>query len=368
MRNGSEHLTTLVAEVAHHLELFVDDHEELEDLLLVGEELEQPLLHLRLLAVDLHRPLGHAIRWLSSEAVHGRACRNRGRAHAEGPRDRVHPHVTAHHRHVPLRARADQEPVAGEEDERPVGAALSHQQPSEDGERSLDVPVGDDRSVVPADHQVGALALADLVPDDLLDDDGVVVVVDHEAAAVGELDGYVGERLDQVVDADLVLDGDVDDDERGAVVDHVEATLGDLAEGHCHQTIGAAPRLGDAVLERDVEDRLDLAPGAADDAGRGCGLAPDHRPRVLPLDLLQEGANVGCGSHGRNPTGERRCSRPRARPPVAGGIGRGTRSGLIGGSSPISFPTARAGEPDRGRARVCARSRSPTTAGGRVLS
>ena len=39
-----EHLPALVADVAHHLELFVDDHEELEDLLLVGEEVEQPVL------------------------------------------------------------------------------------------------------------------------------------------------------------------------------------------------------------------------------------------------------------------------------------------------------------------------------------
>ncbi len=37
-----EHLAALVADVAHHLQLLVDDHEELVDLLLVGQELQQP--------------------------------------------------------------------------------------------------------------------------------------------------------------------------------------------------------------------------------------------------------------------------------------------------------------------------------------
>ena len=36
LRNGPEHLAALVADVAHHLELLVDDHEELVDLLLVA--------------------------------------------------------------------------------------------------------------------------------------------------------------------------------------------------------------------------------------------------------------------------------------------------------------------------------------------
>ena len=37
-----EHLPALVADVAHHLQLLVDDHEELVDLLLVAQEVQQP--------------------------------------------------------------------------------------------------------------------------------------------------------------------------------------------------------------------------------------------------------------------------------------------------------------------------------------
>ena len=44
LEERAEHLAALVADVAHHLELLVDDHEELVDLLLVGEEVEQPPL------------------------------------------------------------------------------------------------------------------------------------------------------------------------------------------------------------------------------------------------------------------------------------------------------------------------------------
>ena len=138
-----EHLAALVADVAHHLELLVDDHEELEDLLLVGEEVEQPVLEV--------------------------ASPSR-RRDAERARDRVHPDVALPHRHVPLGAGADEEPLAGEEAEGPVGAALALHQPAQHGERARGVPVGDDRAVVAADDEVGALALADLVADDRLDD------------------------------------------------------------------------------------------------------------------------------------------------------------------------------------------------------
>ena len=63
-----EHLAALVADVAHHLELLVDDHEELVDLLLVLEELHQPRLE-RALAP---RP-GRCRRWGSSaRRRHGR--------------------------------------------------------------------------------------------------------------------------------------------------------------------------------------------------------------------------------------------------------------------------------------------------------
>ena len=42
LEERAEHLAALVADVAHHLQLLVDDHEELVDLLLVVQEVEQP--------------------------------------------------------------------------------------------------------------------------------------------------------------------------------------------------------------------------------------------------------------------------------------------------------------------------------------
>jgi hypothetical protein len=38
LQERPQHQAALGADVAHHLQLFVDDHEELVDLLLVGEE------------------------------------------------------------------------------------------------------------------------------------------------------------------------------------------------------------------------------------------------------------------------------------------------------------------------------------------
>ena len=96
-----QHLATFVADVAHHLQLLVDHHEELEDLLLVGEEVQQPLLPL-----------------VRLEA-----------AQAESPGDGVHPHVATVHADVALRRGTDEEAVAGPEAEGPVGAALGGQQP-----------------------------------------------------------------------------------------------------------------------------------------------------------------------------------------------------------------------------------------------
>ena len=165
-----EHLAALVADVAHHLELLVDDHEELVDLLLVAQEVQQPGLDVGL-----------------------RVARQ-----PEGAADRVHPHVAR--RRIgrrALRAGADQVPVAGEEHVGPVGAALALEQPAEDGQRLVDAPVGDLRAVVPPDDEVGALALPDLVGDDRLDELAVRRVVGLEAAAVGELDAGVVDRVDR---------------------------------------------------------------------------------------------------------------------------------------------------------------------------
>ena len=131
-----EHLAALVADVAHHLQLLVDDHEELVDLLLVAQELQQVV----------------------ADVV---------TAEPEGAADGVHPDVVTVDRDVPLGAGPDQVAVAGEEDEGPVGTVLPLEQPAEDGQRAGGVPVGDLCVVLPPDDEVGPLALADLVADDL---------------------------------------------------------------------------------------------------------------------------------------------------------------------------------------------------------
>ncbi len=236
-----EDLTALVADVAHHLELLVDDHEELVDLLLVGEELQQLRLALTLVPQALE---------------------------PERAADRVHPDVAAVHRHVPLGAGAHQVAVAGEEAVGPVGAALALEQPAEHRERPGGAPVLDLRPVVPADDEVGALPVADLVADDRLDHRAVRLVGGVETAPVGERHLLARQRREQVLERDLGLLVDVDDRQRGAVVVGVEATLGDLAERDRHQPVEATAVGGHALLEGYVEQPLDLAAPAADEGDR----------------------------------------------------------------------------------------------------
>ena len=218
----------------------------------------------------------------------------------EGAADRVHPDVAAVDGDVPLGTRADQVAVAGEEDVGPVRAALPLEQAPEHGERLVGGPVGDGRPVVAADHEVGALALADLVADDRRDELAVLVVVDVEAAAVGELDAGVVDRVHDLGDRELLLGLDLDHDQRRAVVVRLEAALGDLPERHGQQPVRDVPGLGHALLEGYVEDGLDHRAPAADQADRvavaGPGRAPDDRPRLVPLergDGVPGGRGVG---------------------------------------------------------------------------
>ena len=276
-----EHLPALGADVAHHLELLVDHHEELEDLLLVVQEVEQRGPDVAL-AGD-----------------------------PEGAADRVHPHVPAVDRDVPLRAGADQVAVAGEEDVGPVRPALALEQPAEHGERTVGTPVGDRGAVVAPDDQVGALALADLVADDRLDELAVRLVVGLEAAPVRQLDLDLVDRLDHLGDRELALGLHVDDHQRRAVVVGLEAALADLAERHGEQPVGDVARLRHPRLQRYVEQRLDDGAPAADQADgvavAGPGGAPDDRPRLV----LPEGRDGFPGGgrrlrHGVQPTDVRR--------------------------------------------------------------
>ena len=113
---------------------------------------------------------------------------------------------------------------------------------------------------MPADDQVGALAVADLVADDPLDHRGVVVVAGLEPATVVEGDRLVGQRRQQVGERDLVLGLDSHHRQRGAVVVRLEAALGDLAERHREQRVEPATGLGDALVDRYVGQPLDVGP------------------------------------------------------------------------------------------------------------
>jgi hypothetical protein len=271
-----EHLAALVADVAHHLELLVDDHEELVDLLLVAQEVEQAAAYAAVVA--------------------------RGRTQAEGAGDGVHPHVAAAHGHVPLGAGAHQVALAGEEHEGPVGAVLALEQLLEHRERLVGAPVGQLRPVMTADDEVGALALADLVPDDGVDDLGVGLVVGLEAAPVGELDRHRVDGRDHVGDGELVLHLDVDHRHRRPVVVDLEAALGDLPERHRDEPVAHPPGLRNPRLQRDVQDGLRLPPTPADDAHRvavaRARAPPDDRPRVLAAHLVDGGPDgVGLRRH-----------------------------------------------------------------------
>ena len=281
LQERAEHLAALVADVAHHLELLVDHHEELVDLLLIRQEVGQLPLEI----------VGDLLRGTLEIA-----------RQPEGARDRVHPDVAAVHAHVPLGRGADQVAIAGEEAVGPVRPALALQKTTQHGERAVMVPVVELGPVVAADHEVGALALADLVLDDGLDQVGVGVVVHVEPAAVGELHGDVGQRLDHLGDGELPLALDVDDHQRGAVVVGLEAPLADLPERHREQPVGHLAGLRGALLERYVEQRLDHRPGACQHADRvpitrprG---TPDDRPRLVPRDLLDRGLGRAVGRHG----------------------------------------------------------------------
>ena len=99
----------------------------------------------------------------------------------EGARDRVHRHDAVLCTDVGLGARADGD-VAGRHDrEGPVGAALEFEQSPEPRQRRR-LRIGFDGCCeVAPDHEVGALAAADLVGDHAAHDVGVLVVGDVEA-------------------------------------------------------------------------------------------------------------------------------------------------------------------------------------------
>src|SRR5262249_28375534 len=87
---------------------------------------------------------------------------------------------------------------------------------------------------------------------------------------------------------ELLLALDVHHDQGRAVVVGLEAALAHLPERHGEQSVGDVPGLRGTVLQRYVEQRLDHAPPAADQADglpvAGPRRAPDDRPGLVRLE------------------------------------------------------------------------------------
>ena len=184
------------------------------------------------------------------------------------------------HRDVPLGARADQEPVAGEEAVGPVRAALALEQPAKHGQRLAGVPVLDLRAVVPADHEVGALAVADLVVDDRVDHDAVLVVGGVEAAAVGERRS--ARRAAPRAARRAGSRPRCRCRRRSAGCRRrAPRTRARRPGGTGSRAAGRSggPSGGDPLLEGYVDQPLDLAAGAADEGHRRGVAQPDRPPR-----------------------------------------------------------------------------------------
>jgi hypothetical protein len=266
LQSGPDHDAAHVADGAHHLELLVDHHGELLCLLAVAEEGQQ--------------------------ALGGRSFGGV----AVGPADRVHHDGAAGHAYMRLGTGTDQGAVPGVHDERPVGATFTGQQPAE--ERQC-VGLAEARDLAPEgppDHEVGALAPADLVLDDPPDDPRVLLVGDVERAVI---DPHVmgGQLREDLVERQLVrLVGD-QHGQRGAVVAHVETALGDLPERHqgqrrplAHRDVGEAVRLPH-FADQHLDDVVVAARGASAQQREGRAVVgeeflDEHVRCSFPLDQL----------------------------------------------------------------------------------
>ncbi len=280
-----DHHTAHVADGAHHLQFLVHDHGQFLHLLAVAQELQQVL-----------------------------RARAPGRV-AVGAADRVHHDRPAGHPYVHLGAGADQRAHARPvHDVRPVRAALTGQQPPEQGQRVGRAEARDVALEGAPDDEVGALAGPDLVPQDALDDAGVRVVGDVEGAVRhphrvgGQFRQHLGQRQ-------LVRLVRAQHRQGRAVVADVEPALADLPERHERERVGDR---GAAVRH----------PFAERDAGQ---------PRHLGHLADQHLDGVGGGAAGRTAVqqGERRAAGGRQTSQDVGGAGVGGAGGgarHVGGS------------------------------------
>ena len=226
---------------AHHLQLLVDDHEELFGLLGRFEELAQ------------RRHGGSALRV------------------AEGARDRVHGDHAPCRAHVRLGACADRHVAIGHDGEGPVRALLVLGERAEPRERG-DARVGVDRGrEITSDDEVRSFAAADLIGDHAAHDVGVVVVGDVEAG-IGEGDRRSGELGEHVCAREGGVLVDEQASQRGAVVVADEPALAHLPERHESQHL---PGRAVSCDQRDVAEQVDVHDLAGEHLDR-VGIAGDE--------------------------------------------------------------------------------------------
>lgn len=309
------------------LRLFVDDHRQFLQLLGVVEEPEQ--------RVDV---------------------RAAGRI-AVGAGDRVHHDGAAALADVHLGGGADQDAFSGVHQEGPVGAALLLQQPPEQGERECGREVLQGGAEVAPDHEVGALAVADLLLDHPADDRGVRLVVDVERAA-GERDRRLRQGGGEFGQRQGVLFGHREGLQRGPVVVRLEAALADLpvrdereqvVHGAVGRDAGADRQVGEVPVAVDgAHQHLDGVRGepgvrrcSRANAGASGAVRRASRSAVAVTERLPSGGLVRCGAGIRSrravcayadgrPEGRPSCSSRNARsvghpwggPPPGVGVGR----------------------------------------------
>ena len=168
------------------------------------------------------------------------------------------------------------------------------------------VPVGDDRAVVPADDEVGALALADLVADDRLDDLGVVGVAGRRSRR--------GRRTRRATSGSAAS--------RSSTDTSCSASMSTTVSG-VPSSMAAKPR-SRTCRNGTATSRSALRPGSADRSRAGCRAGSPPRgacrrsvPRSgaalrrmtahapCPWICSRRSADGGGLGHGRNPTAGR---------------------------------------------------------------
>ncbi len=192
---------------------------------------------------------------------------------------------------------ADQHPVAGVHQERPVRAALVLQQAAEQGERGGGGEAVQGGPEVAPDHEVGALAAPDLVLDDGADDPGVLLVAEVEAAAA-QLDRGVRQRGQHLGQRQRVLLLDGQRAQRGAVLAGREAALAQLGVRDQGQQVVPLAVGGDAVPDREFGERVVLGDGAEqqlDGVRREPGRAAVQQGEGGGAGRGEPGEQVGCG-------------------------------------------------------------------------